>query len=263
MRTLRALPTIFRVGLAEAIAYRAEILVWVLTASMPLIMLPIWHTIAEDGVVPGFTPNGLTAYFLGAFVVRQVAGAWAAWTINQDVRTGALSQRLLRPIHPMWGYAAENLAAIPIRAVIAFPVGMLALIVTGGEHIARGWMWALVPLAFAGAWLITFLANVIIGTLALWMHQSIKLQDVWSAGFFALSGYFVPIAAFPTWLRDLPHYLPFEYQLGYPVELLTGALDQERALEGLAAQWAWVSILAMIAILLWRRGIERYGAYGG
>ena len=39
--TARALPTLFRIGFAEAVAYRAEFFVWILSTTMPLIMLAI------------------------------------------------------------------------------------------------------------------------------------------------------------------------------------------------------------------------------
>lgn len=264
MRTLYALPTVMRIGLASAIAYRAEIFVWVLTTTMPLIMLPLWHAVAEEAPIRGFGQSRFTAYFLAAFVVRQVVGAWAAWTINYEVRTGALSQRLLRPIHPLFAYAAENVASVPIRASVALPVGLGAFLLTGGEHVAReAALWAIVPLALIGAWAITFLAHVIIGALSMWIHQSIKLMDLWSAGFFVFSGYLVPIALFPDWLRPIPPWMPFAYQLGFPVELLTGALSAREALQALGAQWAWVAVLAALAAVVWRRGVRRYGAYGG
>ncbi len=264
MRTLRALPALLRVGMASAIAYRAETLIWVLTTTMPLIMLPLWHAVAEEAPVGGFGQARFTAYFLAAFVVRQLVGAWASWTINYEVRTGALSQRLLRPIHPIVVYATEALASIPIRGAVAVPVGLLAFLLTGGEHVARGAaLWAMVPCALAGAWAITFFAHVAIGALSLWMHQSIKLMDVWSAGFFVLSGYLVPVALFPEVVRGLPPWLPFQYQLGYPVELLTGALTFDQALSALGAQWAWVAILGGLAAVAWNRGLVRYGAYGG
>lgn len=264
MRTLAALPTVLRIGLASAIAYRAEILIWVLTTTMPLIMLPLWHAVAEEAPLRGFGQARFTAYFLAAFVVRQVVGAWAAWTINYEVRTGALSQRLLRPLHPLYAYAAENVASVPIRAVIALPVGLGALLLTQGEHVARdALLWAMVPFALLGAWLITFLAQVIVGALSMWMHQSIKLMDVWNAGFFVFSGYLVPLALFPDWLRELPHWMPFAYQLSFPVELLTGALSPRAALSALAAQWSWALGLFALAVFVWRRGIRRYGAFGG
>ncbi len=264
MRTLAALPTVMRVGLASAIAYRAEIVVWVLTTTMPLIMLPLWHAVAEEAPIQGFGQARFTAYFLAAFVVRQVVGAWAAWTINYEVRTGALSQRLLRPIHPLYAYAAENLASVPIRAVVALPVGLGAFLITGGEHVARELaLWLMVPLALLGAWMITFFAHVTVGALSMWMHQSIKLMDLWSAGFFVFSGYLVPLALFPEWLRAFPAWMPFAYQLGFPVELLTGALSPSEAVHALGAQWAWVALLGALAAIVWNRGLRRYGAYGG
>ena len=46
-RMLRAYPTLLRVGLAEAIAYRAEFLVWMLATTMPLVMLAIMSAMAR------------------------------------------------------------------------------------------------------------------------------------------------------------------------------------------------------------------------
>lgn len=264
MRTLHALPALFRVGLASAFAYRAELLVWMLSTTMPLIMLPLWHAVAEEAPVQGFGQARFTAYFLAGFVVRQMVGAWAAWSINYEVRSGALNQRLMRPISPLLFYATENLASIPLRAVVALPVAFVAFLVTSGEHVARGpVLWATLPFALAGAWAITFFAHVIIGSFSLWMHQSIRMVDVWMAGFFVFSGYLVPVELFPPIARELPHWLPFVYQLGYPVNLLTGAMSEEEALRALAAQWSWVAVLAALAAVAWRRGLARYGAYGG
>ncbi|HJL19539.1 MAG TPA: ABC-2 family transporter protein [Sandaracinaceae bacterium LLY-WYZ-13_1] len=264
MRALRALPTLLRIGVSSAVAYRAEMLVWVLTTTMPLIMLPLWHAVAEEAPIRGFGQARFTAYFLAAFVVRQVVGAWASWTINYEVRTGALNARLLRPIHPVWAYATEAVASIPMRAALALPVGIAAFVITGGSHVAdTPWAWAMIPLALAGAWGITFGAHVVVGAMSLWMHQSIKVMDVWSAGFFVFSGYLVPVALFPEWLRWLPAWMPFVYQLGFPVDLMTGALSFEEAARQLALQWAWVAVITLLASVLWKRGLRRYGAFGG
>ena len=39
--TLHAFPTLLRVGMAETLAYRAEFLVWMLTTTLPLVMMGI------------------------------------------------------------------------------------------------------------------------------------------------------------------------------------------------------------------------------
>ncbi len=262
-RTLRALPALGRIGIAEAMAYRAELVVWILTTTMPLVMLPLWHAVAETGPVRGWGASHFTAYFLTAFVVRQMTAAWASWTLNYEVRTGALSMRLLRPIHPFWAYAIENLAALPLRLAVAMPVALAALYWTSAEHVVTDARALALPLAIAGAWSITFLAHLAVGTLSLWTHSSIRVMDAWTAGFFVMSGYLVPVALFPEIVRSWPTYLPFRYQLGFPVELATGSLDMDAVLAGLAIQWTYVGALAIACAALWRVGLRRFGAFGG
>lgn len=264
MRTLSALPTMIRVGLAEALAYRAELLVWILSTTMPLIMLPLWQAVAETGPVHGYDGDRFVAYFLAAFVVRQLTAVWAAWQINQDIRSGTLALRLLRPIHPFWTYAIDSLSPMPLRLAIALPLALVALALTEGRWLVHDLVSALlVPLALLGAWSISFLANLFIGALGLFLTQSLKLMDAWLAGYFVLSGYLVPLAVFPPWLAWLPAWTPFRYQLSFPVELLTGGLTYPEALPLLAAQWAWVLVLGALTAITWRMGLSRVAVVGG
>ena len=121
-RTLRALPTLLRVGLAEAVAYRAEMVVWLLATNMPLVMLALWSALAREAPVGRFGEKDFVAYYLAALVVRLMTGAWVVWELSFEIRQGTLAYRLLRPLHPLAAYAAENLAAMPMRLVVALPV---------------------------------------------------------------------------------------------------------------------------------------------
>jgi len=262
--TFRALPTLFRIGFAEMVAYRAEMLVWVLATTMPLIMLALWSTVARDAPVGRFDQQDFVAYFLATFIVRQLTGAWVAWQLSFEVRTGTLSMRLLRPLHPMVSYAVENLAAIPLRLIIALPVAVVALLLVGSERLPKSaLLWVVFLLSLLGSWLITFLANSAIGTLALWTGSSIKVMDVWLALFMVLSGYLIPVELFPPVVRSAVEVLPFRYQIGFPVEVLTSAHDTRTALILLARQCTWVAISFFLVGVLWRRGLRRFAAYGG
>ena len=68
--SVRAYPTLFRIGFAGMVAYGAEFLVWILTTNMPLVMLAIWHAVAADGPVGRFDQREFTAYYLGVLAVR-------------------------------------------------------------------------------------------------------------------------------------------------------------------------------------------------
>ena len=63
-RYLRTYPTLLRIGLAEAVAYRAEFVVWMLATTMPLVMLAIMSAIAREGPIGGMDERAFVAYYL-------------------------------------------------------------------------------------------------------------------------------------------------------------------------------------------------------
>ena len=268
-RTLRALPTIMRVGVSEAVAYRAEMFVWVLATTMPFIMLALWSAVAA--VAPVVSNSGrtysaglFTAYFLAVFIVRQLISSWASWEINWEVRQGTLAMRLLRPIHPVVSYAAGNLAALPMRSLVTVPVVIIIFLAgVQGAFPTDPKVWALWGVAMIGGWMITFFANIAIGSLSLYMDSSIKVMDLWLAGFFVFSGYLYPLDMFPSFIRVASEWLPFRYQIGVPVELMTGAHGFDEALLLVTRQWMWAAGLGVGAVLLWNNGVKRFQAYGG
>ncbi len=253
-----------RVGFAEAVAYRAEFLVWLLSTNMPLVMLDLWSAVVRDAPVGRFGQKDFTAYFLAALVVRLMTGAWVIWELTFEIRPGTLAFRLLRPVHPLLAYACENLAAMPLRFALCLPaVAALLLVVGSGRLTADPLLLALFPLTLLGAWLITFLAMSIVGALAFYVDSAGSIFEIWMGLFGVFSGYLVPLELFPRWVAALARALPFRYMLAFPVELLIGMQTRQRALLELAVQWAFVGVLAACAIGVWRLGLRRFAAFGG
>jgi len=253
-----------RVGLAEALAYRAEFLVWLLSTNMPLVMLALWLAVARDGPVGRFDRASFIAYYLAALLVRLMTGAWVIWELNYEIRQGTLSFRLLRPVHPLVTYAVENVAAMPVRIAVAAPVAAVALFLAGRDHLTRDPLLLLLfPVTLLGAWLITYLAMAAVGSLAFYLESAASLFDVWLGLFGVFSGYLVPLELYPHWVGALARWLPFRYMLAFPVELLTGSLSRRAALAQLGAQWAFVAVLLAAAAGMWRLGTRRFAAYGG
>ena len=264
LRTARALPTMLRVGLAEAVAYRAEFVVWLLSTNMPLVMLALWTAVARDAPVGRFGQRDFVAYFLAALVVRLMTGAWVIWEVNQEIRQGTLAFRLLRPVHPLLAYACENVAAMPLRVVLSLPVALTLLFTLGGSHVTRDpLLWALFPVTVVGAWLITFLAMSIVGALAFWIDSAGSIFEIWMGLFGVFSGYLVPLELFPGWVTQLARALPFRYMLAFPVEMIIGLESRRRALTELSVQWLFVGLLLFGALGAWRLGLRRFAAYGG
>jgi ABC-2 type transport system permease protein len=262
--TARAFPTLLRVGFADAVAYRAEMIVWVLATTMPLVMLALWSTVAREAPVGRFGEAEFVAYFLATFIVRQLTGSWVFYDMNFAIRDGTLAMRLLRPVHPLGAYAAEAIASTPMRVLVSLPIAIVALFVVGSNQVTHDpFLWALWGLSVLGSWLITLLVNLVVGCAAFYMESSLKLMDAWLVFFFVFSGYMIPVDLFPPGLRGVVEWLPFRFQIGFPVEVMTGVHDHASALALLGAQWVWVLVGLAATVLMWRGGLRRFAAYGG
>lgn len=263
MHLLRALPDVFRVSFAGVVAYRAEMVIWILTSSMPLIMLAMWNAVVEEAPLMGYGPTEITRYFAATLVVRQLTSSWLLWELNQEIRTGTLSMKLLRPMHPLWVYAADMIAAMPTRMVVLLPM-LLGLVAWRPELVALPDPWSLllfVPSVFL-AWLLGFLVQAAFACLAFWLEQTQGLFGLWFGAWMLLSGYIAPLELYPESAQAILTLLPFRGMLAAPVELLSGTATLEVAAVDLAVQLGWAAAGFALVGVLWRRGLARYGAYG-
>jgi ABC-2 type transport system permease protein len=261
---LRAYPTLLRVGLSEAIAYRAEFFVWMLSMTMPLVMLALMSAMAQEAPIGRFNAQTFTTYYLATLIVRQMTGVWVVWEMVREIREGTLSLRLLRPLHPLWSYSAESLAALPMRAFVSLPVAVILLVITGGEQVTRDpAIIACFCVSLVGAWLLNFCVSALIGTLGLYLESSISIWELWLGCFMIFSGYLVPLELFPHWLERIARVLPFGYLQASPVELLTGLHTRASALRVLFYQWSWAAGAMIALLLVWRHAVKRFAAYGG
>jgi ABC-2 type transport system permease protein len=263
-RTLRAFPTLLRIGVAETVAYRAEFLVWILTTTQPLIMLGLWTSVARESAFAGYSSADFVAYFLASLIVRQLTGNWVAWQMSEEVRSGTMAMRLLRPIHPFFAYAASHAAAIPFRSVIALPIAVALLASSGASVLTTDPVQlALLAPSLALAWLLTFAFLFAIGALAFFLTQTMAIANLYFALFSLFSGYLMPLDLLPHPIAVLSRWLPFRFMLSAPVELMTRPLDRAALLDLLGGQAAWTAISLAAALAIWRAGVRRFEAVGG
>jgi ABC-2 type transport system permease protein len=263
-RARRAYPTLLRIGLSEVIAYRAEFVVWILTTNMPFVMLAIWHAVASEGPVGRFAQTDFVAYYLGGWVIRLLTSTWMVWELSMEIRGGTLSTRLLRPLHPLFAFSAEHLAAIPMRALIVSPV-IAVLVVSAGSRLALRdpRIAAIFCASLVGAWLLIFFTMVLLGSLTFFLESALGVFEIWLALHSVLSGYLIPQELLPRWVAAIARHSPFDSMLAFPLETLVGMRDLSTALRDLAMQWMWVAVMVAAGLAVWRRGVRRYVAFGG
>lgn len=263
-RTVRAIPTLLRIGVAETVAYRAEFVVWILTTTQPLIMMSLWTSVARGGDFKGYSSDAFVAYYLATLLVRQLTGNWVAWQMMEEIRMGTMAMRLLRPIHPFITYTASHLAALPFRSAVALPLVIILLATSGSNAITHDPLQlAMVVVSIGMAWLITFAILYAIGSLAFFMTQTMALSTLYFGAFSLFSGYLLPLDLLPHSIARVAAWLPFRFTLSVPVEILTKPLARADLWQLLGGQAAWTIGLTVVAISVWNAGVRRFEAVGG
>lgn len=260
---LRMFPTMLRVGFANMAAYRAEVFIWILTTTMPLIMYAMWSTVAREAPVGRFDEATFASYFLVTLVVRQLSGAWVVWELNEMIRSGGLSMVLLRPAHPLFYLAAENLGALPFRVLVLIPIVLLAKwaipAISVDPEPVRVLLFCWCTLC---AWMLTFFFQSMVGLLALYTQQSLAIQEAWFGLWAIFSGYLIPLELMPNVL-PFARWMPFRSMGSLPTEIVLGHLQGDALVQGVLIQLGWVIAAFVLMRALWARAIRRFEAFGG
>jgi ABC-2 type transport system permease protein len=271
---VRALPTLLRIGVAETVAYRGEFLVWILTTTLPLVMLALWTTAADERAFGNFGSEDFVAYYLANLIVRNLTGSWVAWQISEEIRMGSMSMRLLRPLHPFFALAASHVAAIPFRSIVALPIAVVLLVSSGGSALETDPLQlVLVVPSIALAWLITFAVMFMLGAIAFFVTKAFAVMNLYFAVFSLLSGYLLPIELLPSWIEPVARWSPFRFMLSLPIELVTRRVPEGELVPGpiprdelamlMGLQVGWTVLLIAAALYVWRLGVRRFEAVGG
>jgi ABC-2 type transport system permease protein len=231
---------------------------------MPLVMLALWHAVAAGGPVGRFDQTQFTAYYLGVLVVRLATSNWMAWQMSMEIRDGTLAAKLLRPIHPLVAYGAEQAEAIPLRMVVVSPI-VVALGFAAWPRLLRHdpRLLGVLLLSLVGAWLLMYFFNVLIGALTFYVDSVMGVFELWIGVHGIFSGYLIPLEVLPGWVSKFAAVLPFRFMLAFPVETLVGLTPPAQALRQLAAQWLYVTVIGVLALRAWRVGVRRFAAFGG
>ncbi len=243
-------------------AYRAEVIIWILGSSLPLIMMMIWMGLAKNSHVGGYSASDFAIYFLSVFFVRQMTTVWVVWELEREIRLGEMSPKLLRPLDPFYQHALDNLAEKTVRFPIVLIPVVLGLWFTGARLQLTLVSFTLFVIAVLCAWLLRFNRQYSFGLLAFWTDQVTGLEQLWFALYIAFSGAILPLDLLPETLQRIVMFTPFPYKLDFPVQLLLGKLSNAEILRGFAIQGFWVVTFILLRIVMWKRGLKRYGATG-
>jgi len=257
---IRVATTLTAVYYAYMVEYRAELLFWVLSGSLPLILLGVWTEAAAGGQF-GLSSLEFARYFIAVFFVRQFSVVWVIWEFEREVVEGKLSPRLLQPIDPGWhhliSHFAERFARFPFIALV---MGLFFALYPQAIWRPSLGALALTPVVIGLAFLLRFTIQYTFALFAFWTERASAIEDLWLLLFLFLSGMIAPLEIFPDSVRNVIIWLPFPYLIHFPASLLVGMpTDIPRSL---AVMVAWIALFFGLNRWLWRRGLRQYSGMG-
>lgn len=258
---MKALGALLRTYYAYMTEYRAELLLWALSNSLPFILMGAWYQAAGRADMP-LTPVEFARYFLAVFLVRQLTVVWVIWEFEQDVVRGRLSHFLLLPADPVWRYVAAHGAERLARA--PFTVGLVALffVLFPAAFFVPSLVDAALFLLFVVlAFTLRFVIQYTIAMLCFWTERAASAETLWFIVYMFLSGAIAPLEMFPPAFAAVVQWTPFPWLIWAPAQLLVGneAFD---VWFGLAVVGGWTAAFAILNRALWRRGLLRNSAMG-
>ncbi len=245
---------------AYMLEYRAELFLWALSGTLPLILMGVWTQAAQGGRF-GLSPVDFVRYFLTVFLVRQFTTVWVIWEFEKQVVEGKLSLLLLQPLDPVWHHVAshlsERLARLPFALVL---VGLFFTLYPQAFWVPNVVRLTLFLLTLIFAFALRFLIQYTFALFAFWTERATAIENFWFLFYLFLSGLIAPLEMFPASVREVVLWTPFPYLIHFPAAVLIGLpIDVVR---GFLVMLGWGMLFLVLNRWLWRRGLKQYSGMG-
>lgn len=257
---IKQILTLLTVYYAYMLEYRSELILWIFSGSLPIILMGVWIEAATGGNF-GLTAIDFARYFLAVFLVRQLTVVWVIYEFEREVVEGKLSPRLLQPLDPVFHHLAshitERFARMPFVFIL---IGLFFFLYPQAFWWPSLGNLCLFILATFLAFILRFMIQYTFAMCAFWTERATALENFWLLFFLFLSGLIAPLEVFPESLRNVVMFTPFPYIINFPANILVGLpVDLTR---GFLSILGWLLIFLGINRLLWRAGLKRYSGMG-
>ncbi len=269
LTTLNKYYAAFTVGLQSNLVYRVNFAVRGFFSFFHLVVVFILWSAAYVGspAIGGFSFGQTLTYFVALIVVNFMIGAFNEdYQISEEIRNGLINQFLLKPVN-YFGYRFSIYLSARLVTGLLIILPVLATYPLLKDYLVLPhdwWRLALGLPALVMSALIQFGIAYCFGLMSFWFLEIQGLVILSMAIESVLGGQIFPLDLLPGSLFRLSQFLPYYYQMYFPVAIFTGRLsDPAAVVHGLGIQLIWVIAILALGQVLWRRGLRLHTAVGG
>lgn len=260
---------VFDIGLQNTFVYRWNFLIRSLFGVVPLTgTVFIWEAIFEERGqnVAGYDFASMVFYFMVVLLADNlITPTEDEWQIAADIRDGQINSFLAKPVNYL-AYRISLFLSYRLLYTLVTILPVAAIFFWFRSYIrlpeeTSTWFFSALSLGMA-AFLQFFIAYSL-AMLAFWILEISTIVFILYSFEYFLSGNVFPLDILPPSAQAVLHWMPFTYELFFPVSVFLEKVQGPKLYEGLAIQAGWVLIAWGMATLLWKRGVRRYQAVGG
>lgn len=261
--------SVFTTGLQNTFVYRWNFLLRCLFGLVPLAgTIFIWRALFESrgAEIGGYDFGAMVYYFMVVLLFDNlVTPTDDEWAIATDIREGMINNFLARPVDYLSYRFSIFLSARLLYTVVTI-VPIIGVFAWYRQFITLPtdlWTWPLTLLSLIMAGALQFLIAYSLAMLAFWILEISTIVFILYSFEYYLSGRLFPLDVMPDWMQEVLKWLPFTYELYFPVAVLMEKVKGRELWSGLLIQAGWVVLAYLAARYMWKRGIRRYESVGG
>jgi len=258
----------FKASFKWSLENRLATLIWVFTGVFPVfIMFLIWSSVySRGGQIGNLTLNQFVTYYFLIGIVNALAMSYRSEDIPRRIKDGDLARDLIRPYSFFFQELADELGYKMVSLFVSLPSFLLLFLFMGSDIEINASLptLAVFTLFLAAAFALNILFDFLLSmaaffTTTAWWIFHIKLIVTTIFG-----GLSFPLILFPQKIQSILRFLPFQYFVYYPTQILS---EQQRFMVSdfiLPAVIAlvWIALFTFLYRMLWRLGLRRFTAIG-
>jgi ABC-2 type transport system permease protein len=245
--------------------YRGNIYAGCLTG---LLMLAARYALWSALFATGHSQETTISETMTFFVINDILMIWLAShygdAIGNDIQTGDIAQRLIRP-YPYHLQLIADFHATSVTDTLtrALPMLVAAIVFIGLMPPVSVAALGLFFVAAVLGGIIYSLIDLIISYTAFWLTEYWYLSWFKRALFILFGGLMLPLWFYPNWLRSICEVLPFQFSIFIPIEIYLGRVSVMDSGAVLGMQVFWIAVLFICERLLWNRAQYKLVVQGG
>jgi ABC-2 type transport system permease protein len=251
-------------GIKGALAYRGEFLVGLIgSAIVPVgIQLMLWYAIFQSGNTTHFAGMDypeLLAYTWTSLLFSQIRGGDYDFELIEQIRTGTLSNFLLRPVGVVEFVFFQGFGEKLYTALVCLFFGLIATIFTKLTviHLLMGLF-----LAILGN-MIAYLLGASLAAAAFYWENAFAVLMVKNMVVSLLCGEVLPLSIVPEKYSFIWKSTPFYLFVYGPTQIALGKWDTHQFYAEVGFALLWIFGFWAALKLLWTYSINRYQGIGG